>query len=248
MQLDAVDLRDFYRSPLGHVVRRQIGTAIRQHWPKLNGGVLIGAGFPTPYLGTFRQEVRVVGALMPELQGAVVWPATGSPTAALVEETHWPIPDNSVDHLLAVHCIEGAERVRPLLREMWRVLAPDGRLMIIAANRKGIWSRLDTTPFGQGRPFSRGQLERLLSEALFTPMACSDALYAPPLSQRIALKAAPAIERAGRRLGLGMAGVVLVEARKEVVARVGKAQRVKQVIEAEARPVDWAGVKPRRSA
>ena len=58
--------------------------------------------------------------------------------------------------------LETAERVRPLLREMWRVLAPEGRLILVVPNRRGVWARLDKTPFGQGRPYSRRQLEALL--------------------------------------------------------------------------------------
>ena len=90
--------------------------------------------------------------------------------SALVEEDRLPLADGSVDRLLAVHCLETAERVRPLLREMWRVLAPEGRLMLVVPNRRGVWARLDKTPFGQGRPYSRRQLEALLIEALFTPL------------------------------------------------------------------------------
>lgn len=234
MQLDAVDLRDFYRSALGNVVRRQIGTAIRGHWRRLDGGVLIGAGFATPYLGQFRKESRVAGAIMAEQQGAVVWPASGLPACVMSEENRWPLPDNSVDYLLAVHCVEAAERIRPLLREMWRVLSPSGRLIIVAPNRRGIWSRFDTTPFGQGRPFSRGQLERQLRESLFTPVASSEALYAPPIDYRLALKMSPAIEKAGRRLKAGIAGVILVEAQKDVAAPIGGGHRARVLREVQA--------------
>lgn len=230
MQLDAVDLRDFYRSPLGQMARRQIGTAIRGHWRKLDGGVLVGAGFATPYLGQFRQEARIAGAIMPEQQGAVVWPASGLTASILAEEHRWPLPDNSVDYLLAVHCVEAAERIRPLLREMWRVLSPSGSLMIVAANRRGIWSRFDTTPFGQGRPFSRSQLERLLVQSLFTPVAGSSALFLPPIDFRLALRMAPAIEKAGRRLRAGVAGVILIEARKDVAAPISNGHRARVVL------------------
>ena len=89
----------------------------------------------------------------------------------MVDEAMLPLPDASVDDLLCVHCLEVAERAGPLLREMWRVLAPEGRLLIIVPNRRGLWARFDTTPFGHGRPYSRGQLERLLTDALFTPHA-----------------------------------------------------------------------------
>ena len=109
-----------------------------------------------------------------------------------------PLADASVDRLLGVHCLEASERVGPLLREMWRVLTPEGRLLLIVPNRRGIWARLDTTPFGHGRPYSRGQLERLLTDALFTPLEWTSALFMPPLDRQWLVRWATAL-RARRR-------------------------------------------------
>ena len=114
-----------------------------------------------------------------------------------------PLPDASVDQLLCVHCLEVAERAGPLLREMWRVLAPEGRLLLIVPNRRGLWARFDTTPFGHGRPYSRGQLERLLTDALFTPLEWTSALYMPPLDRQWLVRWATAFERIGARLWPG---------------------------------------------
>ena len=226
MQLDATDLRDFYRTALGQVVRRQLSFRIRTRWKKLNGLTIAGAGFSAPYLGSFRAEAARLACLMPARQGALVWPQGSRCHSLLVEEHQWPLPDNSVDRLLAVHCLEQAERVGPLLREFWRVLAPDGRVLLIVPNRSGVWSRIDATPFGQGQPFSRSQLERQLTDALFTPIDWSEALYFPPFNKRILLRMAPALERTGTRFSLGVAGVIVVEARKEVMAPVGGGLKV----------------------
>ena len=37
-----------------------------------------------------------------------------------------------------------------------------GKLVIVTPNRRGLWARFEHTPFGTGRPFSRGQLTELL--------------------------------------------------------------------------------------
>ncbi|MGL4396465.1 MAG: class I SAM-dependent methyltransferase [Hyphomicrobium sp.] len=220
MQLDAQHLRDFYRTPLGQVVRRQLSSRIRKRWPALNGLTVVGAGFASPYLGSFRSEARTIGCLMPARQGAIVWPRAARCLSVLVEENHYPLPDATVDRLLAVHSLEGATRLGPMLREMWRVLAPDGRLLLIVPNRRGVWSRIDATPFGHGLPFSRAQLETQLTDTLFTPIDWSEALYFPPVNKRMMLKLAPTIERTGAHLSIGIAGVIIVEARKEMLAPI----------------------------
>ena len=229
MQLDAARLRDFYRTPLGQVVRRQLAAQIRRRWTAVSGLTVIGTGFATPYLGSFRAEAARTGCLMPARQGALVWPPGAKCHSVLVEEHHWPLPDNSVDRLLAVHMIEAAERVGPVLREMWRVLAPDGRVILIVPNRTGVWSRIDTTPFGQGLPFSHSQLAQQLSDALLTPLGWGGALFFPPVSNRFALRMAPALERTGTKLSRGLGGVMIVEARKDLMAPVSGGLRAQTV-------------------
>lgn len=227
MHADVAELRDFYATALGQVVRRLLVPRIRARWANVRGETLVGLGYATPYLGGLRLEASRVAALMPSAQGALVWPKQGGVLTALVEEDRLPLGDTSVDKLLAVHCLEGAERVRPLLREMWRVLAPAGSLVIIVPNRRGLWARMDTTPFGQGRPFSRRQLVQLLEEAMLTPVDCSSALFLPPLDHRLVVRSAVAWERLGQRVTPGFAGVLIVEARKEMVALIGKQARVR---------------------
>lgn len=221
MHPDVAALRDFYARPLGQVVRRLLAHRIRARWRRLEGQTLIGLGFSSPYLGAFRGEARRIGALMPVTQGALVWPAAGPTHSVMVEDEHLPLPDNSVDKLLAVHCLEMAERARPVLREMWRVLAPEGRLLLLVPNRRSIWARLEATPFGYGHPYSSTQLDVLLREALLTPVDWSSALHVPPIERRMIMRSAPAFERLGARFFPAFAGVIIVEAKKELMAPLG---------------------------
>ena len=220
MSFDVVELRKFYGRPLGSAVRRLLTRRIQARWRNTHGTTLIGLGFATPYIGMFRGEASCVGALMPAMQGAIVWPANGNVQSALVDEAMLPLADASVDRLLAVHCLEAAERSGPLLREIWRILKPEGRLLLIVPNRRGVWARLDITPFGHGRPYSRGQLERLLNDALFTPTEWAGALYMPPIDRQWLVRWSTAFERVGARLWPAFAGVTIVEARKELMGAI----------------------------
>ena len=221
MQLDVTELRDFYIRPLGQIVRRLLLHRLRARWRHLEGQTVIGLGFASPYLGALRGEARRVGAFMPVEQGALVWPSDAPRLTVLVEESQLPLPDNSVDKLLAIHCLEVSEAAGPLLREIWRVLAPQGELLMVVPNRSSMWARLDTTPFGHGRPYSRRQLEHLLRDALFTPNDWATALHVPPFERNMLIRSATAFERLGSRISPGFGGVIIVEARKELMAPIG---------------------------
>lgn len=225
MQPDVVELRDFYARPLGGMVRRLLTHRIRARWRRVHGATLMGLGFATPYLGPFRGEALRLGALMPASQGALLWPSSGYIHTVLVEGESLPLPDASVDYLLAVHYLETSDHVRAQLREIWRVMRPEGRLLIVVPNRRGVWARLDTTPFGYGRPYSRGQLEHLLADALFSPIDWGSALHLPPVDRPLVLRSAMAMERLGARAWPAFAGVIIVEAKKELVAPVGKVSK-----------------------
>ncbi|MGC1887661.1 MAG: methyltransferase type 11, partial [Stellaceae bacterium] len=90
---------------------------------------------------------------------------------------------------------------------------------VIAPNRRGIWARLDRTPFGSGRPYTMSQLSRLLRDEQFTPVGSDTALFIPPSRKRMILRSAAAWERIGKRWFPTFAGVVLVEATKQIYAK-----------------------------
>ena len=216
MHADIVDLRQFYHSELGRMAEQSIAHALSGIWPPLPEERLLGFGFATPYLERVRAGTERSFAFMPAGQGAVNWPPGELSATALVFEEELPLPDSSVDRILMVHALEFAENPRESLKEMWRVLAPGGRLVIVVPNRRGVWAQLDHTPFGAGRPYSRGQLTRLLRETNFTPGASADALYFPPTRLSGLLRLRRGFEKAGPYLWPAFAGVIVVEAQKRL--------------------------------
>ncbi len=218
--MDVVDLRNFYAHPLGTVARRFIGRGVRRLWAGNAGLRVLGIGYAIPYLGLFREDAERCLAFMPAAQGVVKWPSARATLAALVDECELPLPDAAVDRILLVHALESSHDVGALLREVWRVLAAGGRILAVVPNRRGLWARMDTTPFGQGRPYSRSQITHLLRETWFTPTAWGEALYVPPIDRRWFLRSALAWERAGATVSAPFAGVHLVEATKQVYRAV----------------------------
>jgi len=219
MASDVVDLRDFYLTGVGQVARRMIRRAIRRVWPDLRAMRLLGIGYVTPFLSAVSTETERVVAMMPASLGVLGWPADAPNLVTLADEAELPFADYSIDRVLLVHALETSDEVRPLLKEVWRVLAGGGRLLVVVPNRRGIWARIDRTPFGSGRPYTISQLSQLLRDEQFTPVASDTALFIPPVRRRMLLRSAAAWERIGRRWFPTFAGVVLVEATKQIYAK-----------------------------
>jgi len=230
MTIDVVDLREFYSRRLGIVARQMINRGIRERWPGAEGQRVLGVGYPTPYLGLFREDAERCVAFMPAAQGVLKWP-TGRPAlAALVDEFDMPLEEAAVDRVLLVHALEMSDDPEALLREVWRVLAPSGRMMAVIPNRRGVWTRTDKTPFGHGRPYSRSQITQLLRQTWFTPTAWGEALFVPPVSGSWFLRSALAWERIGAAVSLPVAGVHIVEATKQVYRAIpAKRERVRLI-------------------
>jgi SAM-dependent methyltransferase len=208
--------REFYGSPTGCVAARLLRERLLEVWPDLTGRRVLGLGHATPYLRLWRERAERVLSATPAELGPHPWPRSGPNLSTLVEETELPFADFSFDNVLLVHGLETAENGRRLLREVWRVLKEDGQLLVVVPNRRGVWAHSDTTPFGQGRPYSPGQISRLLERTMFTVERRRGALFIPPFRIRLLLRGAGVWERAGRVLAPRLAGVTLVEARKEM--------------------------------
>ena len=216
MPLDVRHLRKFYDTPLGELSLRLVGRIIRERWQSAPGLTVAALGFGPPYLDRFLGTAGRCIALMPAQQGVLLWPEGKRCACALVETQMLPLPDGSIDRLLLTHALEAAERPEALLEELWRITAPEGRVIVVVPSRRGVWARVDGTPYGHGLPYSRAQLRDLLQRALFSPIYWGEALYTPPIAWKLAIRSAPTIERMGAALGLPFAGVHIVEATKQI--------------------------------
>jgi SAM-dependent methyltransferase len=232
MSIDVVDLRNFYAQRLGTVARRFVSRGIRARWPDTRALRVLGIGYATPYLGLFREEAERCLAFMPAGQGVVKWPSSRPALAALVDEYELPLADAAVDRVLLVHALENAHDAGALLREAWRVLSAGGLLLAVVPNRRGLWARMDTTPFGHGRPYSRTQITHLLRETWFTPTGWGEALYVPPIARGWFLRSAVAWERTGATISAPFAGVHIVEASKQVYRALPARRERKRLVPA----------------
>lgn len=233
---DIVSLRQFYATPLGEVVHALIARSVRALWPDIGNDVLLGLGFATPYMEAYLGGQARVVACMPAAQGAVYWPHGKDNLAFLAYESELPLPENSVNRVLLVHSVENSEQLSWMMREVWRVLTPGGRVLAVAPNRLSFWSRSSRSPLGYGRPFSMAQLRALMTDQQFTLTRSSSALFIPPLYWQWLWRISGKIETVGKFLFRPLGGVLLLEAEKQVYAAIKQPVTVRQTYRAAIAP------------
>lgn len=234
----AYDLKEYYATPQGQGVMDLLLRRFGLWWPEsvLRGETLIGAGYALPYLDACRGP-RGVFALLPGQMGAMDWPAGKPQKCVLAERGVWPLPHASVDYILMIHELEYAEDPAHVLEAAWQALKPEGRLMLVVANRTGLWARAEKTPFGHGRPFTQTQLHDLLRDQNFSLERMTGALLAPPFRRRTMIeKVAPVLESLAPMCA-PLCGVIVAEASKRLYSPIrGKAQKVSKPVLAWGEP------------
>ncbi len=209
------DLQTFYDEPIGQIARRTILRRVRLAWPDTTGLRVLGYGYALPYLKVLAAEAERAIAFLPSQHEV---PSQASRFVVQGEEDALPFGDSLFDRILIVHGLECAEATRPLLRQIWRILAPGGRVVSVVPNRASLWSQIERSPFAQGQPYSKRQLDRLMRESLFVPERWDAALYFPPLRSRRLVRSGTAWERLGRTCWPRLAGVHILDATKSLYA------------------------------
>jgi SAM-dependent methyltransferase len=165
--------------------------------------------------GIMGSAERVISA-MPAPQGAIHWPREHANSCALVEDEALPFSDATFDRIMLVHALDHCSDPSAMLREVWRVLAPGGRVIVVVPNRRGLWARSELSPFGYGRPYSGSQLKELMKNCQFNVLSDSEALFMPPSRAVSIQRTARTWENLGRRFWPAFAGILILEAEKLV--------------------------------
>ena len=218
MRQSIENLQAFYDAPFGRAAQTMCTRRLRALWPDLSGLDVLGYGYTQPHLASYHKDAHRMIYANPEEQGGGRLVVNRGNTALRVRDHQLPFPPGIFDRVLVAHGFEEAARPAALLDELWRVMKPEGRIVVIAANRIGLWAGSEKTPFGAGRPFSRRQLSNALRAAQFETLVRSGALYAPPLKFCTGPKMSGLIEKFGETVWPGFSGLVLVEAIKRLYA------------------------------
>lgn len=224
---DVLTIHRFYETPLGRRTADMIGVRMLDFLPHAPDMTTVGLGYATPYLDMFYAESQGLPssrtlAFMPDRQGVCHWPGLSKSKSCLVDPYHMPLGDSSVDRVLLIHALEHAHKPTHLLREVWRVLAPGGQVLVVVPNRMRTWSAAEATPFGHGKPYSKSQLFQLMTDQMLPPDDWCTALMMPPFQWRGASRFMLPGERVIRVLGRNLGGALIVCARKQVYGALPK--------------------------
>ena len=228
---DVTALRDFYKTPLGQHLTGQMRPHLSQFWQANASCLNLIVGYGIDWLPLeakdYGKPINLL-SLMLARSGVVVWPESGPGRCGLADSHALPLPDVHVDRLLLAHALEFDAEPGRLLDECWRVLDGAGRLLVVVPNRRGLWARLEHTPFGHGRPYSSRQLCLLLETHGFVPKQTHRTACLPPLHNSAMIRFAATVERLGQRWWPALGGVLLVEAEKKIYAAAGNTSKLRR--------------------
>ena len=184
-------------------------------WPTNDEDAGLALGYPIPLWNKAQAPSKLVVAMPPE-QGAQAWAGK----TIIAHDGELPIQSNSLNRVVLLHSLEFSVDIGQLMKEVYRVLMPNGRVLLIAPNRAGLWSRSTQSPFGYGRPFNITQIKSLLEESELTYQRRKTIMFLPPTHRKLLLKATATLEFLGQFFLPMCGGIHVVEAEKQIHASI----------------------------
>lgn len=185
----------------------------------------VGAGTGRIALAAARRGAVVVGVDPSRAMLGVARRRLADRSVALLraDATRLPFADGSFEAAVAVTLLCFAADPAAVLREIARVLRPDGRLVLGELNRWSLWALVRRAE-GLIRPTTyraahfRGihDLRHLLLAAGLVPMGWEGLLHLPPVNHAGFLRALDPVERVGQRCCPVLGAFLAVEAWKPV--------------------------------
>jgi SAM-dependent methyltransferase len=234
-------LAEWFATPLGHYLVAREQAYFDRTLSDIFGFHALQIGLPEcPFLRGSRISTRLTVDL--------------EEPAQVLADPHWlPFPENGIDLIVLPHTLEFTDEPHQLLREVHRVIRPEGQLIIVGFNPFSL--------FGARRYFGRGQtmpwtgnfialyrLKDWLSLLGFEVVGGQLDCYVPPFVQDKWLQRFQFFEKAGDRWWPIAGGVYFLRATKRVlgmrVITPAWSRRVrKKALTAPARQArEWADV------
>lgn len=175
--------------------------------------VLLG---PRPFSG-YLDACEVVHRIQAVMPGG---PAPDTGTVLVTRSEALPFDAKSVGLAVLPHVLEFSDDPYQVLREVDRVLVPEGHVVILGFNPYSLWGLRNLFDRGAdqdlwgGRFYRLGRVKDWLAVLGFDPVAGSMACYLPPIQSARVRRRMHFLERAGDRWWPLLAAVYILVARK----------------------------------
>ncbi|MCP5361125.1 MAG: hypothetical protein H6908_00570 [Hyphomicrobiales bacterium] len=230
---DLTFLIEYYASAQGETTRTRLCGHIQYFINSGKEETCVGIGYCIPYINDERAFSSCWHFLPGELyRQKDILPEKGS----VIDSAQFPVRKDSTNRILVIHGLEYIRDPYLFLQNIWNLLVPMGRVLLIVPNRMGLWARLTSTPFGYGTPFSLAQLEQLLQESQFHLLHARPALFMPPVTRRQGLRSSALWRIITRWLLRPVGGVWIVEAEKRLYAEIPETETEKSGLPLPVRP------------
>ncbi|MEK6749243.1 MAG: methyltransferase domain-containing protein [Pseudomonadota bacterium] len=206
------DLAQWYTQALGKQLAEEQCARLTPVLAGLFGYHLLQVGGYFGNLAQGRTSIRHCVSVSPTL-----------PADVLAQPDALPIATDSVDVVILPHTLEIEPRPHQVLREVERVLIPEGHVVIIGFNPWSIWGLWRWRPSLRGHMpwlghfFSLARIKDWLSLLDFEVTRTEIFFYRPPLQNESLLRRLRFIEYIGQRFFSFRGGIYIVVARKRVV-------------------------------
>lgn len=222
-------IRDWFDTPLGRSLQAVEAHELRSVLPTLYGTAALQLGVvgKMDLLDSCPAPTRIVvdpdeASFQP--RGAEEQQLTGARTVVVrAGADELPFAERSIDVALLPHALDFSVEPHPMLREVSRVLRPEGHVVILGFNPVSFWG-LRRLLAGRPRPvpwcahfFRLARVKDWLALLDFECTHGSMLYYRPPLRREPAMDRLYFLEQAGDRWWPMMAGVYLIVAKKRVL-------------------------------
>ena len=208
-------LEQFYQTPLGQWTQSRLGKKIVSFWPVRRRDAILGVGYAVPYASFLKDASGSAPFLFLKAEEAPHGASQFKNRMVVGCEGSLPFGDGQFDKILLVHGLEASADPQKLLRELWRVLMPEGEVLVVAPRPSGPWVRTPETPWTPGG-LSFAQMLEVLKKHFFVFCAQDRALFASPFWVKTGPWGACFFEKLGERGLWPLSGVRLIRVKKHV--------------------------------
>lgn len=218
MYQDYSEFEKFYRSDLGKSLKYLVSLKLKKHIYVYEKEIIGFFGYGNPYLDLIPNKNNKIFNFSSEKIGIGKNLINKDYVNILFDEEKLPIEDNFFDHILVIHYLENVNNLKKNLRELWRVLSPEGTIYIILPNKKSSWNHSLNSPFSSGFGFSKNKIHHMFEDNFFETLFIERLIYFPPWNLSLIQKNKFLFEKVGSYFWKFFNGVYICAAKKRLYA------------------------------